>query len=476
MASLTQIAIGRIDGANVQCRQRNARYSRIRFAAGAIDDRRGCNHLGSGVAQGFDRFARRASSGNDIFDDQYTLAFANAKAAAQSHPATLAFSPNKPHAKLPRHLVTNHYAADCRRSNGFDSFAAKLFGDCRAELRRHRRRLQRDRALQVDRAVKAAGQNEVAFEQRTGAFEPFDYFARVHRFKNFTQRLQCTSMVVPPNLISDSTLVQETFDLISASGGRAAFTEIADAVLRLSHVGEELSALLVADLIRHDPRFRIEAAHLAIVDDDTELRPLNEIDFVVLDVEAIVTRTKTARIIELGAYRVRGGQIIGDFQTLINPEARLPRFIATMTGISDEMLAAAPKFTEIVGAWLDFAGDAVLAAHNSSFDLPLLNREIARVFPGYGLGNHELCTVNLARRLVSNSDGYNLDALADHFGIENPERHRAAGDALTTARILLRLLDQLAAGGVRTLAEARTFRADAETPGAELDLQLTLDI
>src|SRR5712691_7783681 len=283
-------------------------------------------------------------------------------------------------------------------------------------------------------------------------------------------------MDVPRNLISDSALVQETFDLLSANGGRAAFTEIADVVFRLSRADEELSALLVADLIRNDPRFRIEAAHLAIVADDAELRLLNEIDFVVLDVEAIVARTQPARIIELGAYRVRGGQIRDDFQTLINPETRLPRFIATMTGISDEMLAAAPRFPEIVDAWLAFAGDAVLVAHNSSFDLPLLNREIARVFPGYRLRNHDLCSVNLARHLVLNSDGHNLDALADHFGIENPERHRAAGDALTTAHILIRLLDQLEASGVRTLAGARTFRANAEPRGAELDLQLALDV
>jgi len=283
-------------------------------------------------------------------------------------------------------------------------------------------------------------------------------------------------MEIPRNLISDSTLVQDTFDLLTVNDGRAAFTEIADMVFRLSHAGEELAALMVGDLIRNDPRFRIEAGHLAIVADDTELRPLHEIDFVVLDVEAIVASTKTARIIELGAYRVRGGQIMDDFQTLINPEARLPRFIATMTGISNEMLAAAPKFGDIVNAWLDFAGEAVLVAHNSSFDLPLLNREIARVFPGYRMRNHELCTVDLARRLVSNSDGHNLDALADHFGFENPERHRAAGDALTTARILLRLLDQLEASGVRTLAEARTFRADAGAPGAEFDLQLSLNV
>ncbi len=284
------------------------------------------------------------------------------------------------------------------------------------------------------------------------------------------------SMAVPRNLISDSTLVQEAFDLVSVSGGHATFNEIADAVLRLSHISEELSALLIADLVRDDPRFRIEAAHLTIVGDDTETRPLNEIDFVVLDVEAIVATTKTARVIELGAYRVHDGEITDNFQTLINPEARLPRYIATMTGISDQMLVAAPKFSEIINAWLEFAGDAVLVAHNSNFDLPLLNREIARVFPGYRMRNADLCTVDLARRLVSNSERHNLDALADHFGIENPDRHRAAGDALTTAHILLRLLDQLEENGVPTLAAARTFQVAAKPPRINVARELALDV
>jgi len=281
-------------------------------------------------------------------------------------------------------------------------------------------------------------------------------------------------METPRNLISDSTLVQETFDLLSASGGCATFAEIADVVLRLSHVSEELSAALVTDLVRHDPRFRIEAAHLALVDDDTERRPLDEIDFVVLDVEAIVATTKTARVIELGAYRIHRGEITDNFQTLINPGERLPRYIATMTGISDEMLAAAPRFSEIVNPWLEFAGDAVLVAHNSNFDLPLVNREIARVFPGHRMRNADLCTVDLARRMVWNSERHNLDALADHFGIENPNRHRAGGDALTTARILLRLLDQLEEKGVHTLAEARTFRTDE--PRVNLARELALDV
>ncbi len=278
------------------------------------------------------------------------------------------------------------------------------------------------------------------------------------------------------NLISDSALVQETFDLLRKNGGRSAFTEIVDVVFRLSHAGEELAASLVGDLVRDDPRFSIEADHLAIIDDTFESRPLNELDFVVLDIEAIGARAVPARIIELGAYRLRARKIIDEFQTLINPEVPLPRFISALTGITDEMLAGAPRFADIVGAWLDFSGDAVLVAHNSTFDLPLLNQEIARIFPGCRMRNAELFTVKLARRIMRNLDSHNLDALAEHFGFEIPERHRAAGDARATAQILLRLLDQLEAHGVRTLMEARTFRTDPEALYSKLDLQLALDI
>lgn len=280
-------------------------------------------------------------------------------------------------------------------------------------------------------------------------------------------------MEIPRNLISDSPLLQETFKLLSDNGGRASFAEIADVVFRLTHAGDELAASLVCDLVRNDSRFRIDQTHLAISENCLEHRPLDEITFVVLDVEAVIARSRPARIIELGAYHVYAGQITAEFQRLINPEEPLPRFVASLTGISDQMLCQAPKFVEIVDAWLDFAGDAVLVAHNSNFDLPLLNREIERVFPGHRMRNPELCTVNLARRLLRNSGGHNLDALAERFGFEITDRHRAAGDAYATARVLLYLLDLLRKFGVSTLAEARSFRL-GDRPD-EVDLQLALD-
>jgi len=250
------------------------------------------------------------------------------------------------------------------------------------------------------------------------------------------------------NLISDSALVQETFDLLSKNGGRAPLSEIVDVIFRLSHAEEELAASLVDDLVRGDPRFSMEPGHLAIIDDPIEHHLLREIDFVVLDVEAIGARGVPARIIELGAYHVRSGQILNEFQSLIDPGVPLPRFIATLTGITDEMLKGAPKFASVVDAWLEFAGDAVLVAHDSKFDLALLNREIARVFPGCRMRNAEL-------------------------GFEMAARHRAASDARATAQLFLRLLDQLEAEGVRTLLEARNYRDQTRRA---LELELTLDV
>jgi DNA polymerase III epsilon subunit family exonuclease len=275
------------------------------------------------------------------------------------------------------------------------------------------------------------------------------------------------------NLISDSALVQETFELLSKNGGRAPLSEIVDVIFRLSDAEEELAASLVNDLVRGDPRFSMEPGHLAIIDNPIEHDLLSEIDFVVLDVEAIGARGVPARIIELGAYHVRSGQILNEFQSLIDPGVPLPRFIATLTGITDEMLKGAPKFSAVVDAWLEFAGDAVLVAHDSKFDLALLDREIARVFPGCRMRNAELCTVKLARRMMRGLDSHSLDSLAQHFGFEIAARHRAASDARATAQLFLRLLDQLETEGVRTLLEARNYR---DLPGRALALELTLDV
>ena len=93
------------------------------------------------------------------------------------------------------------------------------------------------------------------------------------------------------NLVSDSTLVQDTIDLLNTSGGRAAATEIVDAVFKLSHIDDELAGLLVADLVRNDRRFKISDNTVELLADDTDSRLLRDLEFVVVDVEATGAKT-----------------------------------------------------------------------------------------------------------------------------------------------------------------------------------------
>jgi len=280
-------------------------------------------------------------------------------------------------------------------------------------------------------------------------------------------------MSIPRNLISDSALVQEVLDLLHGNGGRMMFPEIVDRIFRLADADEYVAASLVGDLIGEDPRFEIDAQYLVASKLETDGLPLTDIEFVVFDIEATSERSQLPRIIELGAYRVRANQIGESFQTLVNPGRRLTKFVAALTGIRNEMLGDAPVFNEVAQAWLDFAGDAVLVAHNSTFDMPLLNREIARVFPGYRMGNDELCTVNLARSVFPDLHSYRLEFLAEHFGFELTRHHRGLNDALTTARVLLQLLAESTSQGARTLSDIRSLEPVRETRSP---LRLALDV
>jgi len=263
-----------------------------------------------------------------------------------------------------------------------------------------------------------------------------------------------------PNLVSDSTLVQDTIDLLNCSGGRAAASEIVDAVFKLSHIDDELAGLLVADLIRNDRRFKIvENNTVELLEDDSHLRLLKELDFVVVDVEATGAKTPPNRLIELGAYRIRGGKIVDKFVTLVNPEIPIPRFVATLTGISNEMVRGAPVFADVAPKWLDFVSEAVLVAHNAPFDTSFLNHEISRVYPGHRMVNPHLCTVKLSRRAMPDLSNHRLETIASHFSIPIASRHRAGSDALATAEIFILLLTELEeTHGIKDLGAARRFQ------------------
>ena len=266
---------------------------------------------------------------------------------------------------------------------------------------------------------------------------------------------------MPPysNLVSDSSLVQDTIDLLNGSGGRAPASEIVDAVFKLSHIDDELAGLLVADLIRNDRRFKISDNTVELLEDAIYSRLLRDLEFVVVDVEATGAKTPPNRLIELGAYKIRQGSIVEKFHSLVNPEIPIPRFVASLTGISNEMVKRAPVFAEVAPRWLDFVSDSVLVAHNAPFDTSFLNHEISRVYPGHRMVNPHLCTVRLSRRVLPELVNHRLDTIASHFSIPIASRHRAGSDALATAEIFLLLLTRLEENhGVKDLAAASNFQ------------------
>ena len=263
-----------------------------------------------------------------------------------------------------------------------------------------------------------------------------------------------------PNLVSDSNLVQDTIELLTCSGGRAAASEIVDAVFKISHVDDELAGKLVFDLIGNDRRFKlIENNTVELLQDDSHSRLLRDLDFVVVDVEATGAKMPPNRLIELGAYRIRGGRIVDKFLSLVNPEIPIPRFVASLTGISNDMVKNAPVFAEVAPRWLDFVSDSVLVAHNAPFDTSFLNHEISRVYANHRMVNPHLCTVRLSRRAFPELSNHRLETIAQHFSIPIASRHRAGSDALATAEIFIVLLTELEeTHGIKDLAAARNFQ------------------
>lgn len=260
-----------------------------------------------------------------------------------------------------------------------------------------------------------------------------------------------------PNLISESLLINETIALLRSFDGKASAVSIVDFVMKIRKPDRNLAKLLVADLIARDPRLTLNDDIVELADDSFRDRDVNETEFVVFDLETTGAKSPPCRITEIGAYRVKGGEVLEEFQTLVNPEMPIPPFITGLTGISDEMVADAPLFADVAHDFLGFIGDSVLVAHNSGFDMRFLNHEIGRVYPDYRLANPCLCTVQLSRKLLPDILNHKLITVAEHYSIDLINHHRASADAFATAHIFVKLLAKMQSKGVSDLATIRGY-------------------
>ena len=158
--------------------------------------------------------------------------------------------------------------------------------------------------------------------------------------------------------------------------------------------------------------------------------PLVDITFVVVDLETTGGSAALCQITEIGAVKVRGGQVIGEFHSLVNPGEPIPAFIAVLTGITDATVANAPPIGAVLPSFLEFAHDAVLVAHNAPFDIGFLKAACERQrirWPTHAV----LDTARIARRTLDRDEAPNckLATLARLFRATTTPTHRALDDA-----------------------------------------------
>jgi DNA polymerase-3 subunit epsilon len=193
--------------------------------------------------------------------------------------------------------------------------------------------------------------------------------------------------------------------------------------------------------------------------------PLRDVTFCVVDLETTGgAAAGGAMITEIGAVKVHGGEVLGEFQTLVNPDQSIPAFIAVLTGITDAMVATAPAIEQALPAFLEFARGSVLVAHNAPFDVGFLRHFADRQgipWPGFPV----LDTAKLARRVVTRDESPNckLSSLAVVFGAGTTPNHRALADARATVDVLHGMIERLGNLGVHTLEELQTFSSRVST-------------
>jgi DNA polymerase III subunit epsilon len=209
-----------------------------------------------------------------------------------------------------------------------------------------------------------------------------------------------------------------------------------------------------------------EQLSLPDLDEAAEIS-LREMTFVVVDLETTGGRvtagagTAADAITEIGAVKVRGGVVLGEFGTLVDPQRSIPPQIVQLTGITTAMVCDAPTIGAVLPMFFEFARGAVLVAHNARFDVGFLRAAADR----YGIGWRRpqvLCTVALARRVLSREEApsVRLAALARLFAVASEPTHRALDDARATVDVLHALIERVGNQGVHTYADLRSYLPD----------------
>ena len=280
---------------------------------------------------------------------------------------------------------------------------------------------------------------ELTIGSVTGIRKSTDF--RVGRKDKYPEKrveLHCHTKMSDMDGVSDATaLVKRAHDwghpaiAITDHGVVQAFTEA-------NHYIEKLD--------KNDPFKVIYGVEGYLVDDLTEIsvnagNQTLEDTFVVFDIETTGFSAEADRIIEIGAVKVEKGQITEKFSTFVNPKRPIPFRITELTSITDDMVIDAPEIEVVLPQFLEFVGDAVLVAHNASFDVGFIEQNCKN--QGLDTQFTSVDTVALGRVLLPSLSKYKLDVVAKALGISLENHHRAVDDAGATAKIFVKFIEML---------------------------------
>ncbi len=161
--------------------------------------------------------------------------------------------------------------------------------------------------------------------------------------------------------------------------------------------------------------------------------------FAILDIETTGGSPKTEKITEIAIYFHDGEKVVSEWSSLLNPEKNIPYFITGLTGITNEMVADAPKFYEVARELVERTENHTIVGHNVSFDYSFIKSEFKRL--GFAYDRNTLCTVKLSRKTFPGHKSYSLGKICKELGITIMDRHRAAGDALATVKLFEMIRD-----------------------------------
>jgi DNA polymerase III epsilon subunit family exonuclease len=242
-------------------------------------------------------------------------------------------------------------------------------------------------------------------------------------------------------------------ELVEERRGPVFVEEAARRLFALRHAPVGLARSLLDEVVGEDARLAWRGDAVGLADPPGTDLPLERASFVVVDLETTGLRPGSSRICEIGAVRVRELELEEEFELLVDPGMPVGPVITALTGLRDSDLRGSPHPAIAVRRFLEFAGDAVLVAHNARFDLSFLDRETERS-TGARLAGPVIDTVGLARRLLAGrTSRAGLTSLAQFFGTAAQPCHRALPDAKATAEILVQLIGLAQERGALTVAD-----------------------